>query len=146
MVKGVDAKTAGIVVAILAVIIGIIVWMSREREEEELPPPPVFVCSYCGTEFSTEEERNTHIEIAHLSLGYYQLKVKADPVIGGWVVLEPDKGEYAFGEIVRLTAKESPSLGYKFRYWDCDGAWLDTTNPLNFLVAADHTLTAHFKQ
>lgn len=76
--------------------------------------------------------------------GEYILTVRVEPSGAGRVTKEPDKTRYSYGEIVKLTAY--PYSGYVFWYWDCDGEVLDTTNPINFMVMADHTLTAYFRE
>jgi len=73
--------------------------------------------------------------------GEFTLDVASDPIWGGTVSKEPDKDYYALGEIVVLTAHPIP--GRTFDYWDCDGEWVPG-NPINFMVMASHTLTAHF--
>jgi len=72
----------------------------------------------------------------------FHLITVASPSYRGKVVRFPDKATYSLGEVVKLTA--TPSPGNRFTYWDVDGEWLDTRNPINFAVFADHTVTAHF--
>jgi len=83
------------------------------------------------------------VTITEVVLEYYTVEVASDPIWGGWVVQEPDKDKYVYGEIVKLTAKEI--WPYKFWYWDFNGEWLTTANPINFLVTRDGTVTAHFR-
>lgn len=79
-------------------------------------------------------------------VGYYEVKVASDPFIGGWVVQEPDKDKYAFGEIIRLTAKENRVLGYTFEAWYSNGQFVDTNNPIDFMVTKSCTVKAYFKR
>ena len=73
----------------------------------------------------------------------YILNIKVNPLETGYVIRDPTKDRYVFGEIVTLAAY--PIWTYEFNYWDCDGEWLDSANPINFMVLADHTLTANFR-
>jgi len=72
----------------------------------------------------------------------YTLIVWSLPLGAGWVTKEPDKATYSYGEMVKLTAHNAP--GYRFSYWDVDGEWLSSYSPINYMVLADHTVTAHF--
>jgi len=72
----------------------------------------------------------------------FTLTVHVLPSGTGYVTKSPDKPTYSEGETVVLTA--TPASGYRFSYWDCDGEWLGSANPISFLVMASHTLTAHF--
>ncbi|GAJ24140.1 unnamed protein product, partial [marine sediment metagenome] len=74
----------------------------------------------------------------------FRLTTKAEPIGAGRVFKEPNKTRYAYGEIVKLTA--DPYSGHRFTYWDVDGEYLDYINPINFIVLADHTVTAHFER
>ncbi|MBU1067179.1 hypothetical protein KKE60_05300 [Patescibacteria group bacterium] len=74
----------------------------------------------------------------------FLLATRALPLGAGWVTKTPDKTRYNYGEIVTLLANKAP--GYRFNYWDVDGEWLSTDNPINFAVFADHTVTAHFTE
>lgn len=79
--------------------------------------------------------------------GEFWLEVLPDiedyEIFGGWATKEPDKAKYTFGEIVKLTAY--PVYGWRFTYWDVDGQFLDSNNPINFMVTADQVVTAHFE-
>ncbi|MBA7667987.1 hypothetical protein ES703_76089 [subsurface metagenome] len=73
----------------------------------------------------------------------YTLDVRSDPIWGGTVTKNPNKPRYSLGEIVQVTAEGR--LGRDFDYWTLEtGEYLDTANPINFMVMASHTLTAHF--
>ena len=74
----------------------------------------------------------------------YTLTTKVSPTGAGRITKEPDKTKYEFGESVKLT--DYPYSGYEFSYWDSDGELLSYGNPINFMVMASHTLTAHFKE
>lgn len=106
-----------------------------------------FTVSIVETEWKpghTELARQSFsVNITEAPIEYYVVKVAADPVWGGWVVQEPDKNKYAYGEIVKLTA--NPFWGFDFLYWDFNGEWLDNYSPINLLVTRDGTVTAHFR-
>jgi len=73
----------------------------------------------------------------------FTLDVRSDPLWGGTVSKSPNKPRYSMGEIVQVTAHPVP--GRSFDYWTLEtGEFLDTANPINFMVMASHTLTAHF--
>lgn len=72
----------------------------------------------------------------------YILDVASDPIWGGTVSKSPDKDRYAYGEIVKLTAHPVP--GRTFDYWTVNGEWLGYSNPINFMVTGNYTVTAHF--
>lgn len=82
------------------------------------------------------------IVVTETPIEYYTVNVASSPLISGWVVQEPDKDKYAYGEIVKLTAKGI--WPYKFNYWDFNGEWLDNYSPINFMVTRNGTVTAHF--
>jgi len=77
-------------------------------------------------------------------VGEYRLITQASPIAAGRVLRDPDKTRYALGEVVKLTAE--PYSGHRFTLWDVDGQFLDYSNPINFMVMAEHTVTAHFKR
>ncbi|MBA7700633.1 hypothetical protein ES703_109354 [subsurface metagenome] len=45
-----------------------------------------------------------------------------------------------------LTAHPAPGRTFDFWYFKETGEYLDYTNPINFMVMAEHTLTAHFSE
>jgi len=74
----------------------------------------------------------------------YSLICLTSPAFTGWVAKDPDKTWYDYGEVVTCTAH--PYSGHTFRFWDCDGEWISGAASFNFMVLADHTLTAHFTE
>jgi len=118
----------------------------------------VYALSYAGYEFDhwggdasgTYDtayilmDRNRHVTayFKEVAPEQYSLICVASPLGAGWFTKDPSKPLYDYGEVVKLTAHAL--YDYIFQYWDCDGEFLDTRNPINFMVTADHTLTAHF--
>ncbi|MBA7680830.1 hypothetical protein ES703_89151 [subsurface metagenome] len=74
--------------------------------------------------------------------GEYTLTVWVSPMAAGWVIKEPDKTKYSYGEIVKLTAREAP--GYSFESWWVGDEFLSSSNVINFMVVGDHTITAYY--
>ena len=75
----------------------------------------------------------------------FYLTLVVEPFAWGTIDINPENPQLKYGEgqIVELTAIYDPAW-YAFSYWDVDGEWLGTSNPINFMVMADHTITAHF--
>ncbi|MBA7652329.1 hypothetical protein ES703_60159 [subsurface metagenome] len=73
----------------------------------------------------------------------FTLDVRSDPLWGGTVSKSPNKDSYARGEIVQVTAHPAP--GRSFDYWTLEtGEYFGSVSPMNFMVTASHTITAHF--
>ena len=76
--------------------------------------------------------------------GEYTVIALALPLGAGWITKEPDKPLYNYGEIIKLTAHSAP--GYRFAYWDKDGAYLSSYSPVTTAVLSNHKITAHFER
>lgn len=76
--------------------------------------------------------------------GEYTIIALALPLAAGWVTKEPDKPLYNYGETIKLTAHNAP--GYRFSYWDKDGAYLSSYSPVTTAVLSSHKITAHFER
>jgi len=76
--------------------------------------------------------------------GEYTVTTSALPIGAGWITREPDKPLYNYGEIIKLTARSAP--GYRFAYWDKDGAYLSSYSPVTTSVLSNHKITAHFER
>jgi hypothetical protein len=74
----------------------------------------------------------------------YKLTAWVRPLAAGWVTKEPDKESYAYGETVKLTARNAP--GYKFSYWMVDGEWAGYSSTLNVMVTKDLEVYAYFTE
>ncbi|MEM2779752.1 MAG: PKD domain-containing protein [Candidatus Bathyarchaeia archaeon] len=74
----------------------------------------------------------------------YYLTVKTDPA---GVTTIPGENWYNEGTEVTLTAPDivsiSPSVRYKFSYWNVDGV-PEAGNPITVVMDANHTATAHY--
>ena len=84
------------------------------------------------------------ISVVPLTLGEFVLDVESDPWWRGNVSKDPSKDLYYYGEIVKLTA--NPFVGSSFSYWYLKetNEWLDSSNPINFMVLANHVVVAKF--
>jgi len=93
-------------------------WANNTFKEIKAPPPPV---------------------------GKFTLTTSTEPAVG-YVTKKPDKDLYESGERVKLTAflKSQYADKYIFQSWWVDDEFLDTANPINFIVMASHHLTAYF--
>ena len=95
---------------------------------------------YTGSLTSTAVTMNNPItETAHWKTQYY-LTVKTDPL---GVATIPGQGWYDVSATPTLTAP-FVSGTYCFYGWDVDGTSRGTANPINVLMGAPHTATAHY--
>jgi len=60
----------------------------------------------------------------------------------GYVVVEPDKVGYDYGEVVRLIAVSSD--GYKFSYWS--GDVISSSNPVDIVIDRDKVVVCKFEK
>jgi len=60
----------------------------------------------------------------------------------GYVIVEPDKVGYDYGEIVRLIAVSSD--GYKFSYWS--GDVISSSNPVDIVIDRDKVVVCKFEK
>ena len=74
--------------------------------------------------------------------GQYTVTAAVTPAGAGSVTRDPSKSLYSYGEIIKLTARAAS--GYRFAYWDKDGAYLSSYNPVTTAVLSSHRITAHF--
>ena len=72
----------------------------------------------------------------------HTISLSIRPMAAGWVVQEPNKSVYDYGEMVKLTAKSTP--GYRFSRWERNGQLFDAPNPTTMIIIADYTVTAYF--
>jgi predicted extracellular nuclease len=68
------------------------------------------------------------------------LTVSATPVAGGSVAVSPNQTSFVVGTQAMLTAQ--PAQGYHFVQWSGDAS--GSTNPLQVVMDADKSVTAHF--
>ena len=80
--------------------------------------------------------------------GEYTISISVSPLGAGYVIREPHKDKYAYGETVKLTAIVSGIYFdfYKFSSWTVDGEWAGSTNPLNLMVTKDLEVKASFTE
>jgi len=80
--------------------------------------------------------------------GEYTISISVSPLGAGYVIIEPHKDKYAYGETVKLTAIVSGIYFdfYKFSSWTVDGQWAGSTNPLNLMVTKDLEVKARFTE
>jgi len=76
--------------------------------------------------------------------GEYTVTAPVLPIGAGWITKEPDKPLYNYGESIKLTARSAS--GYRFSYWDKDGAYLSSYSPVTTAVLSNHKITAHFSR
>ncbi|GAI22166.1 unnamed protein product, partial [marine sediment metagenome] len=76
--------------------------------------------------------------------GEYTVTASVLPIGAGWITKEPDKPLYNYGELIKLTARSAS--GYRFSYWDKDGAYLSSYSPVTTAVLSNHKITAHFSR
>lgn len=120
----------------------------------------VAIISKDGSSGGGETSEPSELTPANVVLGtanFHALVVKASEVfkletgiapafIPAYVLLTPSKSAYNYGETVKVEAKTYLTNEYVFQYWDVDGEWLGTANPMNYLVLNNHILTAHFRE
>ena len=78
--------------------------------------------------------------------GEYTLTLQQSPAVG-WITIEPDKPKYSYGDFIKLTSyMDSWAIGsYAFNYWEKDGEWLDTRNPVNTIVTGNNVFVARYR-
>ena len=90
----------------------------------------------------TVSSGGTYVAFYELPIGptYYTLTISASS--GGTTSPAPGTYSYQEGTIVSVTA--IPNTNYAFDYWELDGAYAGTENPITITMDSDHTLKAYF--
>jgi len=95
------------------------------------------------TPYVIDENNVDHYPLMY-PYGAQTYKLTITTTFGGTTTPSPGTHIYANGTIVEVTA--IPNINCSFAYWLLDGANIGSTNPIDVLMTANHTLQAVFTQ